>query len=310
MKIKKFIDIEVCRSGNEYLKTNTEAFNPDDHIIVQEKVDGSNASIRWDEEKGEIACFSRRMELTYNNTLNGFYNYVQALPEVVKNYLKLNPNHIIFGEWNLGGNKIKDYSDEYLHKAWIVYDIYDTQIETYLHQYSVQKTCEMLGLTYIHVLYDGKFINWQALDTFRHQNTYGGTQEGFVVKNMTALLNEDRRGPSYLKIVNKEFSEKMNKIKRQPTPEELAARDYCQKVVDEIVTVRRVEKAIEKLRDDGVLPAKLSAEDMKTVAKTVPKEVYQDCLKEEKELVTSAGEKFGKMSGSKTMQICRELILG
>jgi len=34
------------------------------------------------------------------------------------------------------------------------------------------------------------------------------------------------------------------------------------------------------------------------------------CIKEEKELVESAGEFFGKMCGSKAMSFAKEIILG
>lgn len=77
-----------------------------------------------------------------------------------------------------------------------------------------------------------------------------------------------------------------------------------------IVTKRRVEKELYKMRDEGVVPEKISPQDMKIVAQNLPKRIYQDCIKEEKELVELAGEFFGKMCGSKAMSFAKEIILG
>lgn len=77
-----------------------------------------------------------------------------------------------------------------------------------------------------------------------------------------------------------------------------------------VVTKRRVEKEIYKMRDEGIVPEKISPSDMKIVAQNLPKRIYKDCLKEERELVESAGEYFGKMCSSKAMCFAREIILG
>jgi hypothetical protein len=49
---------------------------------------------------------------------------------------------------------------------------------------------------------------------------------------------------------------------------------------------------------------------MKLVARNLPKRIYDDCVKEENELVMAAGEYFGKMCGSTTMKHARDIILG
>lgn len=64
------------------------------------------------------------------------------------------------------------------------------------------------------------------------------------------------------------------------------------------------------MRDEGIVPEKIEPEDMRIVAQNLPKRIYADCLKEERELVESAGEYFGKMCGSKVMFFAKELILG
>jgi hypothetical protein len=48
---------------------------------------------------------------------------------------------------------------------------------------------------------------------------------------------------------------------------------------------------------------------MKLVAQKLPKAVYDDCVKEEKEVVDAIGAKFGKICGSITMAYARKIIL-
>jgi len=50
---------------------------------VEEKLDGSNASFTYDADAKKVRVFSRNQELTENNNLNGFYQYVQ---EFVKDF--------------------------------------------------------------------------------------------------------------------------------------------------------------------------------------------------------------------------------
>ena len=49
---------------------------------------------------------------------------------------------------------------------------------------------------------------------------------------------------------------------------------------------------------------------MKIVAQNLPKRIYEDCVKEEKESVMACGEYFGKMCGSTVMKHAKSIILG
>ena len=42
-----------------------------DFIVIQEKVDGSNASIAYDRETDRLVAFSRKYELRFELTLSG-----------------------------------------------------------------------------------------------------------------------------------------------------------------------------------------------------------------------------------------------
>ena len=300
------MDISRVKFGDELTPSNIGGFEVGDIIQITEKWDGSNASIRYDVETGKLVAFSRRLELSFNNTLNGFWNYVQGLnPEDYKN----TPNYVIFGEW--GVKNAITYKPEF-YKNWYVYDIYDVEEEKYLPQNEVKKFVDEHGLTYIHVLYEGKFISWDHCMTFCNSPAYGDKQEGIVIKNQSKLNNKYSRTPFVLKIVNECFSEvkKDNHRQKIEDPQKIKEREYAQTIVDQIVTKRRVEKEIYKMRDEGIVPEKIFPQDMKIVAQNLPKRIYQDCLKEEKELVEAAGEFFGKMCGSKSMYFAKEIILG
>lgn len=300
------MDISRVKFGDKLTPSNIGGFEVGDIIQISEKWDGSNASIRYDVETGKLIAFSRRLELSFDNTLNGFWNYVQGLdPEGYKD----TPNYVIFGEW--GVKNATTYKPEF-YKNWYVYDIYDVEEEKYLPQNEVKKFVEEHGLTYIHVLYEGEFISWDHCKTFCNSPAYGDKQEGIVIKDQSKLNNKYSRTPFVLKIVNKCFSEvkKDNHKQKIEDPQKIKEREYAQNIVDQIVTRRRIEKEIYKMRDEGIVPEKIAPQDMKIVAQNLPKRIYQDCLKEEKELVEAAGEFFGKLCGSKSMYYAKEIILG
>ena len=136
MEQKKFMDIQRLKDAD--------GFVPGDLIVIQEKFDGSNAAARYDAETGKMVAFSRRHTLDQNNTLNGFYNYVQELnPEDYKDV----PDYVIFGEWSGARNAIIYYPEN--TKKWYVFDIYDVREEKYLPQSEVKAFAETHGLTYI-----------------------------------------------------------------------------------------------------------------------------------------------------------------
>lgn len=307
MEQKHFMDIQRVKHGNDGLtQPNTGGFEVGDIIQISEKWDGSNASIRYDAETGKLVAFSRKLELNYNQTLNGFWNYVQTLnPAEYKD----TPDYVIFGEWGIK-NSIRYNADAY--RKWYVYDIYDVSTQRYLPQTEVKKFAEKHRLIYIHVLYEGEFVSWEHCMQFCNMPAYGEQQEGIVIKNQTKLNDLDNRNPFVLKIVNDCFSEIKQKNHQQKVedPHRIQAKAKAQEVVDMIVTKRRVEKELFKMRDEGILPVEIAPQDMKIVAQQLPKRIYEDCVKEEEELVISAGEFFSRLCNQKVMQFAKELILG
>ena len=302
--MKHYMDIENLRENEEKIgdiirKNNTDAFEVGDHIQITEKYDGSNASI--EKIDGEILAFSRKQPVVFNNTLNGFFEYVQAKRAMG---LDIPEGFVIFGEWSGARNKIV-YEKK---KLWLVFDIYNKATESYMPQEFVKQFCAEHGLDYIHELYNGPFVSWEHCRSFCHSPAYGDAQEGIVIKNQSKLT--EASDYFYLKIVNTEFKEKMKRIPKGKDSEKEAAKTNAEELIEGIVTQNRVEKMIFKLRDEGIIGSELTPKDMGMVAKHLPKRIYEDCMKEEPETVVAAGEFGGKLCASVAMRIARELILG
>jgi hypothetical protein len=305
MEQKKFMDISRIKEDTQLTESNTRGFEVGDLIVVQEKVDGSNSAMAYDVETDKLVAFSRKYELSYDMTLKGFWNWVQTLDvEAFRKY----PDYVFFGEW-LSKHKIK-YLPEAYNKFYF-YDVYDKKNQCYLLQSEVKRLSEELGLIYVKTYYVGEFISWEHCKSFMKSSDIAiGEPEGVVIKNQSKLNNPYSRTPFVLKIVNEKFSEVIKKQPKEVNPEKEAARTQAAEIVESIVTRSRVEKEIYKMRDEGILPEKIDPSDMKLVAKNLPKRIYDDCVKEENELVIAAGEYFGKMCGSVTMIHARNIILG
>lgn len=301
MQQKKFMNIQ--RLKDQFV----DGFRPGDMIVVQEKIDGSNAATRYDAETGTMVAFSRKKTLDQYNTLNGFYNYIQTLN--VDDYKEF-PQYVIFGEWTGARNAII-YNKESTNK-WYVFDIYDVEKEQYLPQEYVKEFAEEHDLIYVNTYYVGPFISWEHTMSFMGTSAYGDTQEGIVVKNQTRLNDQSERLPFVVKIVGEKFQEikKSNHIRKIEDPQKLQERQNAMTLTESIVTMRRVEKELYKMRDEGILPLDWSESDMTKVARELPSRVYADCVKEEPEIVNEVGKYFGKFCSATAMKYARNIILG
>ena len=299
MDIIKYKDIE--RLKDKYAL----AFKRGEHIVCQEKIDGSNASFCYDKETNKLLAFSRRKKLDIENNLNGFYEFVSSLDidfykEVLDN------NLIIFGEWLLP-HTIK--YPENMYKNFYVFDIYDKNIGMYLPWEKVKQIAEFCGLTTVPVFYDGIFTSWEDIYKLVGQTQVNASPcgEGQVVKSQDRLDNKFSGTPAYVKIVAKEFAEVHQSKAHEVDPEKLAAREAAVAKAETIVTKRRVEKTIQKFIEDGIIPENWDEKNLGAIAKVLPKAVYEDCIKEEQETVLSI-EGFGKICGSLSMKYARELV--
>lgn len=317
---KKFIDIDYIREddlvigkkedGTDAIRPkNTGAFELGDIIQITTKIDGANASIAYDETTGKLEIFSRTNLLDQPGALRGFYDYVKTEVEPKADW-RIYKDFVFFGEWCVKHSVM--YNPEW-HNKWRVYDIWDKMLGSYLPQSCVKNLCKRLGLEYIEELYYGPFISWDHCRSFLNKSTaYGPEQEGIVIKNQSKLGKEDNRAPAYLKIVNEKFKEEQHskKEKKPIDPEVEAAKAEAAKITASIVTEARVRKLILKLVDEGLVPAELQPKDMGAVMKLLPKRCFDDCLKEEPEVVKQLGEFAGKFIAAETAKQARKIVVG
>lgn len=299
---KHYLDIE--RLKDKYAM----AFKTGEHITVSEKIDGANASIRYDAETGSLAAFSRRQRLTEDNNLQGFYAYVLTLDPVKWADVTSNGRFIVFGEW-LVKHTIK-YPDDLMRKFY-VFDVWDTEADQYVPWFLTYQIAQALGLKTVPIFYDGEFTSWEDLYALvgRTEMQAEPTGEGIVIKSQDRLDNKFSGTPAYVKIVAKEFSEvHQSKPQKEIDPAKIAAKQAAEAQVETIVTQRRVEKTLEKLIDDTLLKPDWDEHDLGYLAKTAPKLVYEDCRKEEPEIV-NAIENFGKICAKLTMAYIRNILL-
>lgn len=218
----------------------------------------------------------------------------------------------MFGEW-LGAKHIVPYPQE-MYKQWYVFDIWDTELKRYLPASFVYAFAMNNNLNYIETFYEGKFVSWDHVKSFCHSSKYCDAQEGVVCRlsGSDAYRNYDSHNPPFLKIVNDEYKETSIKqhIQKMQDPQKLAEKARCQELCEFIVTEQRVHKEILKMIDEGILPKELSPQIMSTIAKTLPKRIYDDCMKKEKEIVLEAGEYAGKTISSLTMNLAKNIVIG
>jgi hypothetical protein len=316
---RKFVDIDYIREedlvigkkedGTDAVRPkNTGAFEPGDLISITTKIDGANASIAWDETTGRLEVFSRTNLLDSPGALRGFYDYVKTEVEPKLDMSKY-PGLVVFGEWCVKHSVA--YNEDWYNK-WRVYDVFDRKAGRYMTQKFVQEFCRQNGLEYVEELYYGPFVSWEHCRSFVGKSTaYGPEQEGVVVKNMSRLWDEGRRDPAYLKIVDERFKESHKvKAKREPSPEEAAAKERGAALAASVVTEARVRKIILKLVDEGKLPAELGPKDMGAVMKQLPKLVFDDVLKEEPEILAQIGDGAGKFVSAEAAKQARKIVIG
>lgn len=301
MDQKKYVDIE--RLKDKYAM----AFKAGEHITVSEKIDGANASIRYDAETGSLVAFSRRQRLTEDNNLQGFYAYVLTLDPVKWADVTSNGRFIVFGEW-LVKHTIK-YPDDLMRKFY-VFDVWDTEAEQYVPWFLTYQIAQALGLKTVPIFYDGEFTSWEDLYALvgRTEMQAEPTGEGIVIKSQDRLDNKFSGTPAYVKIVAKEFSEvHQSKPQKEIDPAKIAAKQAAEAQVETIVTQRRVEKTIQKFVEDNLIPEDWDEKSLGAIAKILPRAVYDDCVKEEPETVAQI-ENFGKLCAQVAMKHARALV--
>jgi len=295
--MKYYMDIKL---KNE---ENCINFKTGDYIVIQEKIDGANFSIKYDKDTNNIKAFSRKHELSNELDLRGAYQWSKTL-EVNKFKEILSDDFILFGEW-LVPHSVKYPKDKY-NKAYF-YDIFDMVNCCYLPQNEVKRIINLLNLNYVPTFYDGPFISWKHVESFVGRTDLGGkVGEGVVIKNQSKLVNSD--GYFYLKIVIDDMREVKKTQSRASSTEKYKLEQEIRSITETIVTKARVEKLLHKLVDENIIPENWNAEHLLIIQKNIGLAIYEDCLKEEPEKLKIIGKVFGKQANSITKDIVKSIL--
>lgn len=266
-------------------------------LVVQEKLDGSNASFTV--ENGELECFSRRKKLNKNETLNGFYGWVHENinEEVYQNFLS---DFIIFGEW-LVKHKIQ-YKEE-CYKEFYVFDVYDKKKDVYLPPENVFIVAEDMGLKTVKTLLAVRPMDIDKIGDGLIQSLVGksdmtvkpDTGEGIVIK----YLDGKSEYEEYSKVVSKEFRE----FNRQKMTQEVKSNAS---VADYAITRARMDKMIFRaIEEDRLSEDDLELQSFGKVIKEVGQDFVNDIMEEETENMKKIIEKQIK---KKMPHILREIL--
>lgn len=112
---------KISRLGNYVLEKMKDIENEIIKTTVSEKIDGANVSVRVD-ELNNVTFWSRNIEVTKDNTLNGFFNW--CMENVVPIKKELKPNTIYYGEW-LTKHRVKYPEERY--KNFYFFNEYDIE---------------------------------------------------------------------------------------------------------------------------------------------------------------------------------------
>lgn len=195
-------------------------------------------------------------------------------------------------------------------KQFYVFDVWDTETEEYLPWERTKVFAGALGFKTVPLFFDGEFTTWEDVYAFVGKTEMDAepSGEGIVVKSQDRLDNKSSRTPEYVKIVAKEFSEvHKSKEHKEIDTEALAAREAAKTLAMTIVTERRVQKGLEKMVEDDIIPVDWDEHNLGIIAKNLPRAIYNDCVKEEPETVAQI-EDFGKICAGISMEIARGLI--
>lgn len=306
--MKKYMDIP--RLGH---KTTTDYFietaSKGHDILIGLKLDGSNGQFEVD-KNGELAVFSRNNPLDEENNLRGFYQYAKGKvdPALLPKGFK------VFGEW-LTSHTVQYPQEMYNH--FYIFSVYDSTKEEYISPKSntykniVEYLTKHCGMKTEIVLYEGPYkgmahieeiVNKVTRDSDEYTNQKPETiddvfHEGVVIK---AHDYRDRYGHQlFVKIVGKKFQE-TKKVKLQPKKDKGPDTSVEGQIVEFAVTEARIEKMLNKLVDEGILPEEYDLENMQTIAKNLPKRIHEDIMKEELDTIQDEfGEFDPKLIGKK-----------
>jgi hypothetical protein len=243
------------------------------HVLVEEKVDGSQISFGLDEHL-KLRMRSKNKEIDIDNPDGMFKTAVEFL---VKYQSVLHPNWVYRGEYLL---KPKHNTLEYYrvpHNHIIIFDICDG-LESYLSYSDLCAEAKRIGLEVVPLFAEGVFTEANILAHkdiwLSRESILGGTKvEGVVIKNYNVFTAEKK--VAMAKIVRQEFKEQNSSNWKDEHP---TSQDIIQRLIETYRNEARWRKAVQHLRDAGELQGEMK--DIPLLMKEVSADVLKECKDE------------------------------
>jgi ATP-dependent RNA circularization protein (DNA/RNA ligase family) len=258
--------------------TKVEEFLQNAHVVIEEKVDGSNVGIT--RVGDELYCQSRNQLLTKENA--GMFSKFLAWVDEHRLYLRMgmNDGDTLYGEM-VGNGKIRYKNVE----PFLLFNVRDNEDNWF-------PASDMPDwLPKVPLLYTGVFRGLEHARSYIGQSQLDPSveMEGVVVKATNVLCNYTRASDSVVveysepllvaKIVREEFKEA-----RAPKTSLEGVPDPLDKIAEAVVTSARVRKAVQKLQENGTYDPKKPH----TLIPIVAKDVYDEDQDMVRDLLFSA----------------------
>lgn len=174
------------------------------------KLDGTNASIWYDQEKG-LCAGSRTRQLHSEGDNAGFYAWVLQNKERFSPFFKMFPDQRLYGEWMVP-HTLKTYREDVWRRFWI-FDITTNDNEgnaSHIPYENYASRLRSFGLDYIEPLCKISDPTREQLDRVVASNTFliqdgSGAGEGIVIKNYDYTNKQGEQ--KWAKLVRNEFKE-------------------------------------------------------------------------------------------------------
>lgn len=236
------------------------------------KIDGTNASLWWDDE---LKAGSRNRELSLNYDNAGFMAWAINEPSF-RDLFREHPQLRLYGEW-LVPHTLKTY-DESAWKQFYVFDVMNG--DGYFHYEEYSKILDMYGIEYIPPICKVENPTYERLIAQLEKNDYliedgKGTGEGIVIKNYDYRNKFGRI--VWAKIVANEFKAKHRK---KDVTEIKEAKIIEQEIAEKFITKSLVEKEFAKINAEAGWSSKLIPRLLSTVFYCLVKEESWNFIKE------------------------------
>ncbi len=236
------------------------------------KIDGTNASLWWDDG---LKAGSRNRELSLNYDNAGFMVWAINKPSF-RDLFREHPQLRLYGEW-LVPHTLKTYHE----CAWRNFYVFDVMSgDEYLHYDDYSKILSTHGIEYIPPICKVENPTYERLIAQLEKNDYliedgKGTGEGIVIKNYDYRNKFGRI--VWAKIVANEFKAKHRK---KDVAEIKEAKIIEQEIAEKFITKSLVEKEFAKINAEAGWSSKFIPRLLSTVFYCLVKEESWNFIKE------------------------------